>query len=275
MALSSRNKANKSTTKAAPKANAKVTPKEEETQAPVDQEEVVFPTKEQIAEDLGLKEKEEVQDKNPEVEQPASTKKDLTVSSGNSLAASPGKVQVALMEFKNAIAPVEFGTLPRIKPVQGQFLCDEETLGTRFTASVVSYNDAFTIAPNKKDASPKLCRYSYDNQVLNDGSGDSVQDYITYLKEEEDCPDANSKRYVELICILEDAEQDHDEIGGMVMISLSPMSVKQFERYQLQTTVKITRGQMTQEQAMNIEVSAKIQTYGQNTFTMARFKTAE
>ena len=272
MALSSRNKTNKAETKAAPKVNAKVTPKEET--APVEQEVTqTTPTEEQINEDLGLKETEET--KQPEVEQLASTNKSLTVSSDRSLAATPGKVQVALQEFKDAIPPVEFGTLPRIKPVQGQFMCDEETLGTRFTASVVSYNDAFTIAPNQKDASPKLCRYSYDNITLNDGSGDTVQDYIAYLKDEENCPDANSKRYVELICILEDAEQDHDEIGGMVMISLSPMSVKQFERYQLQTTVKISRGQMTQEQAMNLEVSAKIQTFGQNTFTMARFKTAE
>ena len=88
---------------------------------------------------------------------------------------------------------------------------------------------------------------------------------------------AASKRYVDLIGILREAEEDTDEIDGMVSVSLSPMSVKAFTRYRLQVGVKLQNPDsgVTAEQARRVVITAKNKKLGTNNFTMMTFKMAE
>jgi len=181
---------------------------------------------------------------------------------------------MALTGYKNAIPPVDFGTLPIVTAQSGRFKCDKEPLGTYFTATLVSVNDRWAVAPNEDKAPKELCKFSIDGEVLSDGSGTTVEEHIEYLKEE-GFKNACAKRYNDLIVILNDAETDHENIGDMVSISLSPQSVKQFEGYQLQSTVKIAKGELTEAQAAEIKCTAKIVTFGSNEFTRVQFRTAE
>jgi hypothetical protein len=58
----------------------------------------------------------------------------------------------------------------------------------------------------------------------------------------------------------------------MVTFSLSPMSVKSFERYQLQTTVKMGMNpNLSQESAAEVTITAKPKSFGNKDFVMLDF----
>ena len=180
-------------------------------------------------------------------------------------------VGVALSGFKNAIPALDFGTLPRFKASPAGIKGDEGSLGQWCEATIVSYNDQFAVAPNEDGAPKELCKFSGDGVNLSDGSG-TVADHLAMLKEE-GYGKAACKRYNDLIVILDDAEKEHDEIGNMVTFSLSPMSVKAFERYQLQTTVKIGMRTMTEEAAQKIRITAKDKSFSGKDFKCFDFST--
>lgn len=189
-------------------------------------------------------------------------------------AAPPAKLgaqfQLALQEFDNAFEnPIPWGTLPTVVANQGTFNCEGESLGKSARVSLISFNDLFIITPNSNDADGSLCGYSYDNHVLNDGSGVTVAEKIRELKEE--WPEASSKRYIEVVCMLEDADEDHEQIGEMVTLRLSPQSVKNFERFRLGATVKVRQGKINPDDLGQLKITAKTKTFSKNTFTTFTF----
>ncbi len=186
-----------------------------------------------------------------------------------SLPTSPGKLVLALDFCKDATAPYDFGALPRITSEQGTLLCDKENLGNQIEITIMSYNDAYTIAPNDNDAPGDLCRYSYDGVTLNDGSGMTVEEHITELRGLGYKKAGSTRRY-EIIALLDDAIEDHDEIGSVVQLSLSNQSAKQFDRYKLNAAVNIRKGGLTEEDSARVTVTAKTKTFA-FTFTMMRF----
>lgn len=178
--------------------------------------------------------------------------------------------EVALAHLKNKIPALDFGTLPRFKASPSGIKGDEGGLGMTCQITVVSYNDQYAVAPNEDGAPKELCKFSLDGINLTDGSG-SVADHLKMLKEE-GYEKAAAKRYTDLIAILNDAEKDHEEIGNMVTFSLSPMSVKSFERYQLQTTVKMSMNPaITQETAAQVTITAKPKSFSNKEFMMLDF----
>lgn len=179
------------------------------------------------------------------------------------------KLVLALDSCKDVIEPCEFGMLPRVTASQGALICDGEELGKQIEITIMSYNESFAVAPNESEAPKELCKFSYDNVVLNDGSGITVDEHLNYLRGE-GYKNAASKQYFEIIAMLDDAEEDHDEIGSVVQLSLSPQSVKQFNRYKLNTAMKIRSGAYTEEDAKKVTVTAKTKTFAY-TFTMMRF----
>jgi len=183
-------------------------------------------------------------------------------------------IGMALSELKNVIPALDFGTLPRFRASAAGIKGEEGTLGNVCTVTIVSYNDQFVISPNEDAAPKELCKFSLDGVNLSDGSG-TVADHIQMLKEE-GYEKAASKRYNDLIAILEDAEKEHDEIGNMVTFSLSPMSVKSFERYQLQSTVKMRMNPaLTIASVSRVKITAKPKSFGKKDFVMLDFSAAE
>lgn len=215
----------------------------------------------------------EVQTPEPETTQEAATPAVIDNKPGGVPATFGAQFQLALGEYKNQIPPVSFGTLPRVVASQGSLVCEGETMGKTGIVSILSFNDSFAITPNENNAESSYCKFSYDNEYLNDGSGVLVSDHLKYLREE-GFKDAAAKRYVELVCMLEDCDEDHDEIGNMVQVSLSPQSVKQFERYQLGCTIKIKQGKVKPEDLSQVKLTAKTKTFGSNTFTLISFSQA-
>lgn len=190
-----------------------------------------------------------------------------------SMPVTPGKLVLALDDCKDATTPYPFGALPRVTAEQGTLLCDKENLGPEIEITVLSYNDAYTIAPNDNDAPGDLCRYSYDGVVLNDGTGQTVDEYIEELRQM-NYKNAGATHRYEVIALLDDAVEDHDEIGSVVQLSLSNQSAKQFDRYKLNTAMKLRQGLLTEEGAKKVTVTAKTKTFS-FTFTMMRFAPTE
>ena len=62
---------------------------------------------------------------------------------------------------------------------------------------------------------------------------------------------------MEMVVEILDAEIDNENIGNIVALDLSKMSVKEFERYRFQNTVKIRAGKLTEEDLMNVEITVK------------------
>lgn len=184
------------------------------------------------------------------------------------------KTVLALEELAYALPVIPFGTLPLIKLSQGSFIIEGDDLGDQITFTIKSYNNTFVISPNDNKADTSFCKYSDDNQYLNDGSNRTVKEYIEYLHDA-GFPDAGSKRYLEVVGILDAAEIDNEEIGNIVVLTLSPQSVKKFEGYQLQTTVKIQLGQVAVEDAARVVITARKKQYeAKKNFTLGVFKTA-
>ena len=248
----------------ASKSRSKAKAKTTKEAAPVQtQEEETFPPEEEAAETPAQE---------PEVEtaEEASTKEVAVHKPAAAPATFGTQFQLALGEYKDQIPPVEFGTLPRLNASQGALVCEGESLGKTAVITMLSFNDSFAITPNENNADSSYCKFSYDNHVLNDGSGKTVADHLAYLRDE-GFENAASKRYVEVVCMLDDADEDHDEIGNMVQVSLSPQSVKQFERYQLGCTVRLKQGKVSPEELGQVRLTAKTKTFGKNTFTLISF----
>ena len=252
MALASKNKGNKET--------------EEKTKAAVDKKAAATDKK------AAATDKKAAATKTPD----KSESKDVATRENAALPAV-GKLMGLVLDDMSNVIPVEavtFGTLPMIKASQGALKCEKVSLGKQIEFSIVSYHNQFAITPNENNADTSYCKFSYDGEELNDGSGTTVKEHIAYLKEE-GFPKAAAKRYIEVVGILEDADEESDEIGNMVMLSLSPMSVKQFDRYKLQTTVKVKQGKVEEDSVGNVLITAKPQSFGSNDFTIMTFSNRE
>ena len=206
-------------------------------------------------------------------EQDAPETKEVVVKKKGNVPATTGTPVNVIKDYENALPPVEFGTLPRIKASNGEFLDDENnSLGKEFEFTLISFNDNWAITPNVNDVSAnKFCRFSYDGNELNDGSGTTVEEWMDELRGE-GFENPSKKKYIEVVCILDDAEDDNENIGEMVQLSLSPQSVKKFDAYKLQCMVKMAKGMITAEDASKITAKARNKTFGTNTFTVFTFK---
>jgi len=182
------------------------------------------------------------------------------------------KFAAALSDVENALEPVEFGTLPIVKANLGELHLEDEPLGKEIVVSIVSFNDRFAVSPNDNDAPNNLCKFSFDGEVCTDGT--LVRDHLETLREE-GWNKAAVKKYLDVIAILGNAEEETEEIGNIVVLSLSPQSVKAFTRYRLGVSVRIGNGELDPDQAKRVIVQAKNKTFGTNKFTCMAFKLAD
>lgn len=215
----------------------------------------------------------EVMDPEPTPE-PAETK-EVAKTQAAPPPATIGQFKTAMDEFDNAFPgenPPDAFTFPSVVAKEGQFMCDDESLGKELLISMLSYNNLFMLVPNNPKAEGSECGYSWDNEVLNNGSGMTVEEKLRDMRQ--DWPDASVKRYLEVHCILDDAEEDHEQLGEIVTLKLSPQSVKNFERFGLGATIKIKQGKMDPEDVKQLKVVAKTKTFNKNSFTTFNFSPA-
>lgn len=192
-------------------------------------------------------------------------------------APAPAKTNSAIVKILDDVEnyfPVEFGVLPRLKASNGNLIDgDDNLLGDAIDLQVVSWNRNFVAGPCSNNAPTDLVKYSLDRDAFADGSG-TLDDHINELKDA-GYPDACIKEYYEVVAELVKAAKPTELIGELVQLQLSPTSVKEFEKYRLQTSFKIARGRLSEEQGSFVKASAVVVSAKGNTWTKMTFKPTE
>lgn len=174
-----------------------------------------------------------------------------------------------------ALESMSFGVFPRITCDQsGGFVTNknEAEHGKEIRIQVLSWNYLWMVTTGEKDnkEADKLIRNSHDGINLDNNEG-SIADYIKQLKVD-GYDKATTKKYIEIWAYLlwtkEKGEISAEDMQ-MVQISVSPKSVGQFERYQLETSLKRARGIQIDSDILHMTGSKAVN--GSNTYGLMSF----
>lgn len=194
-------------------------------------------------------------------------------SASSPAVSKPLKATAAFGEYENALPEVDFGTFPRITVDLGGFEMDKAVLGECVKLELMSWAHRYVVTPGVDDKEANaLVKYSNDDVFLSDGSGITVVDYLTQMKEVHGYDKASKKTYIDLTGLLvakggKDIPEDDQVI---VQVQLSPQSVKQFNGY------RITKGVLEARKGTQTgNVITLTQTrgeFGTNKFAFVSFK---
>ncbi|ADH85708.1 hypothetical protein [Desulfurivibrio alkaliphilus] len=180
-------------------------------------------------------------------------------------AIQPAKTQRLLFDDKKNQYVAEFGTLPHLQASNGNVMDNNgKLLGYYVDIQIVSLNDIYIVGPCDNKAPADLVRRSYDNKFFADRPSfpsfpnipvETVGEYIQELKAA--WPNAASKRYQEVIAVLHGSAKPTELIGQLVLLELSPSSVKKFEKFRLQMTLQLASGLVTEDQLEVLRIWAE------------------
>lgn len=178
-----------------------------------------------------------------------------------------------LAELKNALT-VEFNTLSALILSNGNLLLREgkKSVGDSIQMELLSYQDAYVVAPNDDKAPVSVVRFSNDGITCSDGVT-SVKEHLHWLQTN-GYPKATLKSRVIIVGAVEKCPKNAELIGTLVQIDLSPASRAQWLRYEANALYKFQKGLATKEGLRHIVVQAEISTAGSNTYTLASFSSA-
>lgn len=182
------------------------------------------------------------------------------------LDASEGVIELTTLETMG------IGAFPRITVDQGGFSENKtKFLGSGIKIEVLSWNYVTLITTGEKDdkEADKLIRSSYDHVNI-PGEGKTVDAYMAELREQGYDKTA-SKKYVEIYANLLWSEKGGavaPEDVKMVQLSVSPQSVKQWQRHLLESKMRAARGlEITAE----VSIAAERVVNGSNTYGVMQF----
>lgn len=172
----------------------------------------------------------------------------------------------AYTTYANVISPEDIeaigsGTFPRVTcDVGGAQLDKREELGKVIKLELVSWNYRYVVTTGAKTDDSEanaLVRFSYDGETIS-GTGQKIAEYIAFLKME-GYDKANVKTYLELWGNLsaKNGQDISPETRQMVQVQLSPQSVNQFKRFQLEKGMKISRGFCEEDPMITLTVEKK------------------
>jgi len=179
--------------------------------------------------------------------------------------------------LENNIPPGElaFGSIPRYTASNGLIQdSDKFKIGSWVQFEPVSFNYSYMMAPGSQDEDAKeFLKFSYDGEMCNDGTMSMKEALEAAVAA--GFKTAAIKRYIELFGILLGAEKLPDEspaLNKLVMMSLSPESVKLWNGFKVQTAVQCKIGRMKPEDLRVVTAVVNVKTYGNNTFSCFNFE---
>ena len=150
-----------------------------------------------------------------------------------------------ISSLKNVMS-LGYGDAPTFKARSGGALAggassDENTkLGRWAKVTLLSWSDRQEISPGSDAASAKkYVAYSDDNVHITSAPGEDMDRYVgltivEYLKELRETlgmPAAHARRMVDLLVFVHETEKDNDYVGGTVVLTLPPSSIRSFDGY--------------------------------------------
>lgn len=145
-------------------------------------------------------------------------------------------------EMKGA-SDFSFGNFSVFKGGNGEIACTEtgDSFGRWVKVRLMSWDDHHEISPGESGASTKsFVAYSKDGKTIDsiigeemkEWVGQSVADYIHYLRTEEEFAKTKVRRFIDTACYVLASDSGDGPIGKTVQITLSESSIPAFARYQ-------------------------------------------
>lgn len=158
-------------------------------------------------------------------------------------AAKAKEFQKEVQAMKDA-SDFSYGNYPVFKGNNGEIAesgGDEASLGRWAQVRLLSWSDHYEISPGEQGASTKdFVAYSKDGKTIDSVIGEdqkkfvgsSVDEYLKYLKEEEEFANAKVRRFVDTACALLATDSGDGPIGTVIQVTLSESSIPAFSKYQ-------------------------------------------
>ena len=240
-----------------------------------------YEVEEDLVDDVQV-ENEVVTEDAPQVEDTPTQAQPLPVAATQSkaLTAVGNKFQTAFNSYRNSIdletvAEVGQGNMPKLVADRGGFELEGKSYGDHITIELVSFNERFVLTPGVDgEEAKKLLKYSYDGLTVADEPGLQVRDYIDYLKSE-GYGKADAKKYIDLWALIVSSEKGGeiaDEDRELVQVQLSPSSVREWNKMQLQASVKVSRTKRELSPFLKLTIDKR--EFGTNKFAAIKFTLA-
>lgn len=178
----------------------------------------------------------------------ATTAMTVAKASATSLAVSDAAAKAK--EFQREVAAMKgasdfsYGNYPVFKGNNGEISesgGDQASLGRWAQVRMLSWDEHFEVSPGESGASTKeFVAYSKDGKTIDSVIGEeqkrwvgaSVNDYMNYLKNEEEFANAKSRRFIDIAAALMATDSGDGPIGTVIQITLSESSIPAFSKYQ-------------------------------------------
>jgi hypothetical protein len=136
---------------------------------------------------------------------------------------------------------------------------------------LLSYQEQFVVTPNDNKATKDVVRYSADGVTCSDGT--DVKQHLADLRELGWVNARVNARYI-IVGSLLAAEKSDAMDNTLVQIDLSPKSRSQFDRYIIQSFYDLAKGNITEEQARVLDLSANVTKNSKgDIYTIVKFAT--
>ena len=147
---------------------------------------------------------------------------------------------------------------------------DPVKLSTELTLKLVSFQDQFVSAAKDTEAQgDNMVKYSDDGKVLNDGSGMTVAEHQQYLKDQGEDPTLTHRLAV--VGKLLDGGEKAMELGMtglLVQVVLADTARRSFLSHGKQLAYQIADGNMSQDDAIHVKLTAQSAGTGKKQFTL-------
>ena len=147
---------------------------------------------------------------------------------------------------------------------------DPIKLASSLTLKLVSFQDQYVSAAKDTEAQgDNMVKYSDDGKVLNDGSGMTVAEHQQYLKDQGEDPTLTHRLAV--VGKLLDGGEKAMELGMtglLVQVVLADTARRSFLSHGKQLAYQIADGEMSQDDAIHVKLTAQSAGTGKKQFTL-------
>lgn len=153
------------------------------------------------------------------------------------------------VEAMKGAADFSYGNYPVFKGNNGEIMqTGGDKLGRWVKVSMIAWDDHTEVSPgSKSEKSKEAVAYSNDGIVIDSvigkdeyGSwvGKKVTDYVEFLKNDGDYPEASASRFVDIACVVHESDSEDKFNGEIIQITLTKSSIPSFQSYQEQLVGK-------------------------------------
>lgn len=203
---------------------------------------------------------------------PASTQRAVAPQGTRAVGASL-KMEDPFLDLENALS-VEWNTLPRIMPTNGNFQNKEtqKLMGDAITVEILSIQDHYVVSPggdiDDEEAKPFI---KYSDDGITTREGESVADAIAAAVEA-GYTKATCKKRMILVGGIVDGGKAPEMNGELFQMDCAPNTVKNFKQFRFSNAYQIGKGQKTAEGSNIVDLFTIVKSEKKMNWTEAGFR---